>query len=144
MNEPAPGPAIDRRVGAERAATHEALENAEAVVVLWSKTSVGSAWVKDEAGEGRDSGRLVPVAIGSAKPPLGFRQFQTIQLGGWEGRTAMIAGMARQIRIIELILGPVSSCPRLELNPIALGAVPWKIVLVTRAIATGNSELTPP
>ncbi|MEO8548027.1 MAG: toll/interleukin-1 receptor domain-containing protein, partial [Sphingomicrobium sp.] len=44
-----------------------ALKNAEAVVVLWSEASVGSAWVKDEAGEGRDSGRLVPVSIGSAK-----------------------------------------------------------------------------
>jgi len=64
----------------------EALESAEAVVVLWSKASIGSAWVKDEAGEGRDSGRLVPVAISSAKPPLGFRQFQTIDLGSWDGR----------------------------------------------------------
>ena len=62
-----------------------ALKNAEAVVVLWSEASVGSAWVKDEAGEGRDSGRLVPVSIGSAKPPLGFRQFQTIDLGVWDG-----------------------------------------------------------
>ena len=62
-----------------------ALKNAEAVVVLWSEASVDSAWVKDEAGEGRDSGRLVPVSIGSAKPPLGFRQFQTIDLGAWDG-----------------------------------------------------------
>lgn len=62
-----------------------ALKDAEAVVVLWSEASVGSAWVKDEAGEGRDSGRLVPVSIGSAKPPLGFRQFQTIDLGVWDG-----------------------------------------------------------
>ena len=61
------------------------MKNAEAVVVLWSEASVGSAWVKDEAGEGRDSGRLVPVSIGSAKPPLGFRQFQTIDLGAWDG-----------------------------------------------------------
>ena len=64
----------------------QALESAEAVVVLWSEASVGSAWVKDEAGEGRDSGRLVPVAIGSVKPPLGFRQFQTVDLGAWDGR----------------------------------------------------------
>ena len=58
-----------------------ALKDAEAVVVLWSEASVDSAWVQDEAAEGRDSGRLVPVAIASAKPPLGFRQFQTIDLG---------------------------------------------------------------
>jgi adenylate cyclase len=60
-----------------------ALKNAEAVVVLWSEASVQSAWVQDEAAEGRDSGRLVPVALGSVKPPLGFRQFHTVSLGSW-------------------------------------------------------------
>jgi adenylate cyclase len=63
----------------------EALKSAEAVVVLWSTASLNSAWVKDEAAEARDSERLVPVSIGSAKPPLGFRQFHTIDLGAWKG-----------------------------------------------------------
>ena len=63
----------------------KALRNAEAVVVIWSEASVNSAWVQDEAAEGRDSGRLIPVAIGAAKPPLGFRQFHTIDLGPWSG-----------------------------------------------------------
>jgi adenylate cyclase len=62
-----------------------ALKDAQAVVVLWSSHSIESAWVQDEAAEGRDSGRLVPVSLGSAKPPLGFRQFQTIDLGSWTG-----------------------------------------------------------
>jgi adenylate cyclase len=62
-----------------------ALKEAVAVVVLWSQASVGSAWVQDEAAEGRDSGRLVPVSLDGAKPPLGFRQFQTIDLGNWDG-----------------------------------------------------------
>jgi adenylate cyclase len=61
------------------------LKNSDAVVVLWSETSAESAWVQDEAAEGRDSGRLVPVLIGSGKPPLGFRQFQSIDLGKWDG-----------------------------------------------------------
>ena len=61
-----------------------ALKDAQAVVVLWSPSSIESAWVQDEAAEGRDSGRLVPVSIGSAKPPLGFRQFQTVDLRVWE------------------------------------------------------------
>ena len=63
-----------------------ALKEAEVVVVLWSKTSIQSAWVQDEAAEGRDSGRLVPISLGSAKPPLGFRQFHTIDLSDWNGR----------------------------------------------------------
>ncbi len=73
--------------GGSRFATEidKALKDAEAVVVLWSPTSINSAWVQDEAAEGRDSGRLVPVSLSSAKPPLGFRQFQTIELGAWDG-----------------------------------------------------------
>jgi adenylate cyclase len=76
--------------GGSRFATEidKALKDAEAVVVIWSPTSIDSAWVQDEAAEGRDSGRLVPVSFGSAKPPLGFRQFQTIDLGSWDGSGA--------------------------------------------------------
>jgi adenylate cyclase len=62
-----------------------ALKDAEAVVVLWSEASVESAWVQDEAAEGRDTGRLVPVILGRSRPPLGFRQFHAIDLGGWNG-----------------------------------------------------------
>ena len=61
------------------------LKSADAVVVIWSKTSVDSAWVQDEAAEGRDSGRLIPALMGPVKPPLGFRQFQSIDLGKWDG-----------------------------------------------------------
>ena len=64
----------------------EALKAADAVVVLWSKYSVESAWVRDEAAAGRDSGRLVPVSLDDTDPPLGFRQFQTIDLSRWRGR----------------------------------------------------------
>ena len=79
--------------GGSRFATEieQALKDAEAVVVLWSANSLGSAWVQDEAAEGRDSGRLVPVSLASAKPPLGFRQFQTIDLGDWDGKGSPIA-----------------------------------------------------
>jgi adenylate cyclase len=66
-------------------AIDQALKDAEAVVVLWSETSVESAWVQDEAAEGRDSGRLVPVLLDTCKPPLGFRQFQSVDLAKWRG-----------------------------------------------------------
>lgn len=72
-----------REFGAEIEA---ALERAAKVVVLWSQGAVKSAWVRDEAAVGRDSGRLVPVTIDGTPPPLGFRQFQTIDLSGWKGR----------------------------------------------------------
>jgi tetratricopeptide (TPR) repeat protein len=56
----------------------QALNAAEVVIVLWSERSIKSTWVLDEAAEGRDSGRLLPVVLDDCKPPLGFRQFQAI------------------------------------------------------------------
>ena len=63
-----------------------AVEAANAVVVLWSERSVRSTWVRDEAAEGRDQNKLVPVLLDAVKPPMGFRQFQTIDLSK-SGRT---------------------------------------------------------
>jgi tetratricopeptide (TPR) repeat protein len=64
----------------------EALKAADVVVVLWSQFAIDSAWVRDEAAAGRDTNRLVPVTIDGTEPPLGFRQFQTIDLSRWRGR----------------------------------------------------------
>ena len=70
------------------AAVEQALEPAAAGGGLGSETSIGSAWVQDEAAEGRDTGRLVPVSLGGTKPPLGFRQFHTVNLGSFDNGAA--------------------------------------------------------
>jgi tetratricopeptide (TPR) repeat protein len=80
----------DRHIkgGAQYSAEIEtALNAADKVIVLWSAKSVGSAWVRDEAAAGRDSGRLIPVTLDTTSPPLGFRQFQTVDLSAWKGRS---------------------------------------------------------
>src|SRR3954464_12255000 len=76
----------DRQIkgGAQYSAEIEAaLDAAEKIIALWSAKSVASAWVRDEAAAGRDTGRLVPVTLDSTQPPLGFRQFQAIELDHW-------------------------------------------------------------
>jgi TolB-like protein len=78
----------DRRLdgGEEFSAEIEAaLDAAEVVLVAWSKDSVKSRWVRDEAAVGGDSGTLVPVSIDGSMPPMGFRQFHTLDLVGWKG-----------------------------------------------------------
>jgi len=65
-----------------------ALESCNAVVVVWSKTSVTSDWVLDEAAKGRDLRKLVPLSLDGTLPPLGFRQYQSIDLSGWQGNPA--------------------------------------------------------
>ena len=75
------------RGGAQYAKEIErALEDSDAVVVLWSNASVNSEWVRDEAAEGRDGGRLIPVLLEPVKPPMGFRQFQAIDVTDWNAR----------------------------------------------------------
>ncbi|HEV2044935.1 MAG TPA: TIR domain-containing protein, partial [Sphingomicrobium sp.] len=77
-----------------------ALDAADAVIVLWSKTSVESDWVADEAAQGRDRKRLVPLSLDGSLPPLGFRQYQTIDLSSWRGKAEapQIESIDRAIR----------------------------------------------
>ena len=92
------------------------LERADAVVVLWSKHSVQSAWVQDEASEGRDSGRLVPVTLDGCKPPLGFRQFHAIDFRGGAG-TAEIGAAVRSLATGEKQAAPRSASKRWRIKP---------------------------
>jgi TIR domain len=63
---------------------HE-LETAKCVVVLWSKDSIFSEWVKNEAAAAAERGVLVPALIDNVKLPLEFRRKQTANLVGWDG-----------------------------------------------------------
>ena len=60
------------------------LENAKSVIVLWSKHSIGSEWVKNEAAVASERGVLVPATIESVKLPLEFRRKQTADLMDWK------------------------------------------------------------
>src|SRR5918999_1180825 len=63
---------------------HE-LETAKSVVVLWSKASISSEWVKNEAATAVERGVLVPALIDTVKLPLEFRRGRSADLIGWEG-----------------------------------------------------------
>lgn len=63
----------------------EALDQAQCVVVLWSKTSVGSHWVKAEAAEGARRQILVPALLDSARISIEFRRVQAADLTAWHG-----------------------------------------------------------
>ncbi len=62
-----------------------ALDRADAVVVLWSLSSVASDWVRDEAARGRDQKKLVPIRLDGTEPPLGFGQYHAIDFSKWRG-----------------------------------------------------------
>ncbi|MGF1456176.1 MAG: toll/interleukin-1 receptor domain-containing protein [Alphaproteobacteria bacterium] len=63
-----------------REAIEEQLEIARRVIVVWTPFSVKSKFVRDEATQGAELGKLVPVALRATIPPLGFRSVHTIIL----------------------------------------------------------------
>lgn len=89
--------------GAAFAQTIEAaLERCDAVVVLWSHHSIASDWVLDEAARGRELHKLVPVTVDGTLPPLGFRQYHSVDVSAWHGRgdAPEIAAIARGVATV--------------------------------------------
>jgi TolB-like protein len=101
------------RVGADFSAEIEReLVNARVVIVVWSAQSLDSNWVRDEASVARDDNKLLPLLIDGVKPPLGFRQVQSLDMTGWvPGRTLPVfTELLAAIRHL-LLPGPRGNLP---------------------------------
>lgn len=61
------------------------VDNAKKVLVLWTKNSVESDWVRTEAGAAREATppKLVQARFSDCKVPLAFRLLQHVDLIGW-------------------------------------------------------------
>jgi len=64
------------------------LQTAKSVVVLWSRHSIGSEWVRNEAGLASERDVLVPALIDDVKLPLEFRRRHAADLTRWTGNRA--------------------------------------------------------
>ena len=60
------------------------LDIAKCVIVLWSRQSTQSQWVKEEAYYAAKLGKLFPVKIQDIEIPFGFSQFHTYSLVNWK------------------------------------------------------------
>lgn len=56
-----------------------------AAIVLWSKASTASQWVREEARVARDKSKLLPVLLDDSAPPFGFGEIQSANLSAWRG-----------------------------------------------------------
>jgi hypothetical protein len=72
--------------------------------VLWSRDSVESEWVKNEAASAAERGVLLPVVIDGTRPPLEFRRKQTADLSSWSGDPTH-EGFQALCRAINLMTG---------------------------------------
>jgi hypothetical protein len=123
-------------------AIEQELNAARCAIVLWSRESVQSRWVRGEASAAAARGCLIPVLIEPVTLPLEFRQIQTAALIGWNGET----GDPEFVRLVDSIrsvigrdAGPTQSRPGRPLPvPIAAPASRRRIVqgaIVIAAIA---------
>jgi TIR domain len=89
-----------------------ALADAKAVIVFWSKQSVQSESVVDEADRARLANKIIPVKIEDCEVPTGFSQRQTIDLIDFEntppfgdpGLTQLISELNRFEKVGDDIL----------------------------------------
>jgi adenylate cyclase len=61
----------------------EKIKEARIVLVIWSRSSVRSQWVRAEASLGLEKGGLVQVFLDDLLPPLLFRQLQGVKVIHW-------------------------------------------------------------
>ena len=121
--------------------TEAALRTAKAVVVLWSKKSVASRWVRAEATLADRNKTLVPCMIEPCERPIMFELTQTAELSHWQGDAtdkawlAFVAGVRRFVAkeaapVVQASTTP-SATPTVEetLKPGQSGSAPSLAVL---------------
>ena len=96
------GTAFDRVI-------EQALLNARAVIVVWSRNSVDSDWVRAEAAFALESSKLFPVRLDDVPLPLRFTNVHTLNLSDWDGRTENAAVQVLVDHLAELIGKPAGS-----------------------------------
>jgi phage FluMu protein Com len=63
-----------------RAVIVKQIENAKAVIVLWSRTSVESNWVLGEADKAHELDKLVPIKIEECELPINYRAIHSPEI----------------------------------------------------------------
>jgi adenylate cyclase len=98
------------------------LQDAPAVVVLWSAAAAKSQWVRAEADFARNAGKLIQAQLDGTMPPMPFNQIQCADLKNWRGG-ASHPGWAKLKASVEALLSGEerpkanASRPQLSLQP---------------------------
>jgi TolB protein len=79
------------------------LHHARCVLVAWSRDSISSRWVLEEADDAQARGVLLPILLDAVAPPIGFRSIQAADLTRWNPDRGA-AGLDQLFRDIETIL----------------------------------------
>jgi formylglycine-generating enzyme required for sulfatase activity len=117
-----------------------ALDEAQCVVVLWSRDSVESDWVQNEARRGHRRRILIPAMLDEVLVPLEFEGLHTADLVGWTGALPH-AGFDDLARAVEGIL----PLPAAQPAKTSAAAVPESIVIQPAAarLVAGQTRVNP-
>lgn len=91
--------------------TEEALNGAKAVIVLWSRASVDSRWVRAEATVADRRGTFLPVMIEPCSRPLMFELNQAPDLSRWRGNPHDAAWRSLVEDARRLVKGAANAAP---------------------------------
>jgi TolB-like protein len=103
--------------------TETALRTAKAVVVLWSKKSVQSRWVRAEATLADRNKTLVPCMIEPCERPIMFELTQTAELGHWDGSPKDKAWVAFLSDVQRFVAREAAPAPAAPATPVAAPTV---------------------
>lgn len=110
----------DRRIPAGqtwRSYIGKALSAASCVIAAWSRHSIVSNWVSEEAEEGKQRGVLVPVLLDAVEPPIGFRSIQAADLVDWDGTETSLT-FQKLVADIAAIIGAASNARLQKQEPV--------------------------
>jgi tetratricopeptide (TPR) repeat protein len=125
------------------AAISKAVDDAKAIVVVWSRLSVDSPWVREEAARARKTRRLAPILLDHVEAPHGFGGAKPEDFTVWSGQ----ADAPEVERLAEMLkrrvaggatgrfafIGGLGSGGRMTMAALA-GAVVASIAIVAAAI----------
>ncbi len=114
----------------------QALAAASCVIVVWTRQSVASEWVLNEASDARKRDRLVPVLLDPVTPPLEFRHLQVADLSSWQGDTGD-PQFTELRKAVTAMLGR-SEAPRLAAHAAVAPAQRWWQTRPGQALGVGG------
>jgi len=98
------------------AVINKILDEVACVIVVWSRLSLASNWVPDEAAYGRDHEILIPVTFDGSEAPLGFQQLSVLDLRTWAGDLADLAFQKVVTRVRSLLDHPARQPKSLKIT----------------------------
>lgn len=109
------------------------LEQVKCVIVVWSKESVKSEWVRAESSVGRERGILVPVMVQPVNIPVPFNLLHTADLVGWSGDRSH-TGYQDVVKQVKQLAGK-SNVPPLKPPPNRVLRSLWQTAAMLVAVA---------